>query len=101
MKYLSTTLILTFNLTCALAQSNNRLIITSDIDHFWEAYDKIQTTSDTSLQLEYLNSLFFEKGSEGLPLIMQARRYTPHEYQTAIHKYPLFWSSIRKNTLKS
>lgn len=101
MKYLSTTLLLILNLTCALAQSNNRFIITSDIDHFWEAYDKIQTTSDTSLQLEYLDKLFFKKGSEGLPLIMQARRYTPQEYLTAIHKYPLFWSSIRKNTLKS
>ena len=101
MKYLSTALFLTFNLTCALAQSNNHFIITSDIDHFWEAYDKIQTTSDTSLQLEYLDKLFFEKGSEGLPLIMQARRYTPQEYLNAIHKYPMFWSSIRKNTLKS
>lgn len=88
---------LVYDLTVSFGQT----VFTSDIDNFWIAYEKIQTTSDSVLQLDYLNTFFFEKGSEGLPLIMQARRYTPKEYLQSINQYPLFWSSIRKNTLKA
>ena len=41
-------------------------VITEDIDNFWEAYDSIQTTTDSSLQLSYLKTLFLDKGTEGL-----------------------------------
>lgn len=101
MKYTLILLLLALNLTLLPAQGTGEFIVTSDIDHFWAAYDKIQTTPDTSLQMQYLQSLFLEKGSEGLGLIMQARRYTPKEYLESIHRYPLFWSSIRENMLKA
>lgn len=81
--------------------TDNETIITSDIDNFWAAYDQIITTKDNAKQMEYLNSMFIEKGSDGLKKIMQARRYTPQEYVEAINKYPQFWNSIRANTFKS
>ncbi len=99
MKYINIILITILNLTSLHGQSKNEYIVTSDIDNFWIAYDKVQTTNDSTLQLNFLNTHFFERGSEGLPLIMEARRYTPQEYLTAIITYPLFWESIRKNTL--
>lgn len=82
-------------------QTENEYIITSDIDNFWTAYDAIITTKDNAKQLEYLNQLFIEIGSDGLKKIMQARRYTPQEYVDAINRYPQFWNSIRANTYKS
>ena len=76
-------------------------IITSDIDHFWTAYDKITGTEDTIAQLRYLQELFLDKGSPGLEGIMRARNYTPQEYLQAIRDYPLFWASVRENTFKA
>lgn len=80
---------------------NPSLVISSDIDHFWEAYDKIQETSDTIAQKEYLQTLFLDRGTPGLAAIMQARRYTINSYLDAIHHYPKFWESMRANMAKA
>jgi len=76
-------------------------VITTDIGHFWEAYDKITSTQDSALQYQYLQELYLDRGTPGLEAIRQARRYTPESYIEAIHNYPLFWPSIRENTLKA
>ena len=75
--------------------------ITSDIDNFWAAYDKIISTKDSVQQYNYINQLYIDKGSMGLKAIMQARQYTDKSYVDAINRYPLFWNSIRANTFKS
>jgi len=82
------------------AQQTYENIITSDVENFWIAYDKVTTTTDSALQMKYLNELFFDKGTEGLTAIMDARRYRPEEYRQAINSYPKYWQSIRANTLK-
>lgn len=79
----------------------NENIVTSDVENFWNAYDKITTTQDTVKQMAYLNDLFLSKGTSGLSAIMDARRYTPNEYLKAINSYPKFWNSIRENTLST
>ncbi len=76
-------------------------IITSDIDNFWTAYDKITLTKDSTLQKKLLDDLYFSKATEGLKAIKQARNYTAQDYINAINNYPNFWNSVRKNTLKS
>ncbi len=76
-------------------------IVTTDIDNFWDAYDKITTTQDSILQYKYIDSLYIQKGTLGLKSIMEARNYTQEDYINAINKYPEFWSSIRENTLKT
>lgn len=76
-------------------------VITSDIDNFWDAYDQIKQNKDTNQHAKILKELFFDKGTQGLRLIMERRQYTPEEYLFAIRQYPKFWNSIRKNTLKS
>ncbi len=105
MKYLSIVLFLLLIVSCKPISNSSKIeqqkmIITSDIPNFWNAYDKIIQTKDTTLQQKYLQELFFDKGSKGLDGIIRARRYTPQEYLKAINKYPLFWQSIRKNTLQ-
>lgn len=76
-------------------------IITTDIDNFWNAYDKIIVEKDSVKQLNLINTLYIDKGTAGLDGIMRARRYSAEEYIYAINNYPKFWESIRKNTLKS
>lgn len=87
-----------FSKLCSQTNSN---FITSDIDNFWTAYDKITSTKDSVQQYDYINQLYIDKGSIGLKAIMQARRYTDKSYVDAINNYPLFWKSIRTNTLLS
>jgi hypothetical protein len=96
-------LLLVFLLLCShlFGQDVGASIVTYDIDHFWDAYDKIVTTKDSIQQYAYLNEIFIEKGSPGLKAIMEARNYTPQSYINAINRYPLFWNSIRANTQKA
>lgn len=75
-------------------------IITTDIDNYWKAYDKIKTTNDTVLQKKYLEEFFINKASDGQKALFAVRRYTPKEYVENIKKYPKFWNSIRKNMME-
>lgn len=81
--------------------TTSSLVVSTDIDHFWEAYDKVQSTEDTVQQKEYLQKLFLDKGTPGLSAIMEARRYTLDSYLDAIHDYPNFWASMRTNMNKA
>lgn len=73
-------------------------VVTTDIDNFWIAYDKIRATNDSIAQYAYIDT-FIKNGTPGLHGIMQARRYTPASYVLAIGQYPEFWESVRPNTL--
>ncbi|WP_293309455.1 hypothetical protein [Pedobacter sp. UBA5917] len=83
-----------------LAQRNVNLI-TTDIDHFWQAYDKINATKDTVLQYSYLKGLFLDKGTPGLKAMMEARGYTAKEYLDIITQKQTYFNAIRSNTLKA
>lgn len=96
--YVLAFLIISHNL---FSQDFQQSIITTDVDNFWMAFDKITTTADSATQYKYLQELYINKGTEGLKNIMQVRRYTAQEYINAINNYPKFWHSIRANTLKS
>lgn len=89
-------ILLLFLIFFQAAHSQN--IIKSDVDNFWEAYDKIVTSNDSIDQLRIIQKDYIEKGSPGLHAMIEARRYTPERYLFAIQNYPKFWSSIRKQT---
>jgi len=93
--------ILLFFLICPTPEIKAQNVVTSDIDRFWEAYGKITATKDSTLQHKYLEDLYLSKGTEGLNAIRQARNYTAQDYINAINNYPLFWASIKPNTLKA
>jgi hypothetical protein len=85
----------------AFGQSNQANIITSDIDNFWIAFDKITATKDSAEQYNFIKTLYLDKGTDGLKAIMKARQYTAKSYINAINQHPLFWASVRANTLKA
>lgn len=88
-------------LLAMLKVSAQQQIITSDIDHFWEAYDRISQTKDSAAQYRLLNDLYISRATDGLQSLMRVRRYTPKMYVDAINNYPKFWQSIRSNTFRS
>ena len=75
-------------------------VVSSDLDHFWEAYDSITATTDTSEQLRLLNTLFIDRASPGQEALFAVRNYTPVEYVHYIGQYPKFYASIRANQEK-
>jgi len=73
-------------------------IVTSDLEHFWTAYDAIHAERDTARHLAMLDSLFLRRTTPGQRAMIEARNYRPREYLNAIRRYPAFWNSLRENT---
>lgn len=92
MKRLLLLLLITFQVTHS--QSINR----SDVENFWEAYDKVANSNDSLEQLRIIQRDYIDNGSPGLHAMIDARRYTPEQYLFAIQNYPKFWNSIRRQT---
>src|SRR6476469_8335855 len=80
-------------------QSSRQTVFTTDIDNFWRAFDSIQTTKDSVQQVRIIQTLYIDKGTDGLKAFMEAREYTAELWVDLIRKYPRFWRSIRPNTL--
>ncbi|MGB4774255.1 MAG: DUF2268 domain-containing putative Zn-dependent protease [Daejeonella sp.] len=74
-------------------------VFTNDIDNFWIAYDNIKKTDDNTEQLSLINSLYIEKGTEGLRAFIKERDLSAELWVNLINTYPKFWNSIRANTL--
>jgi hypothetical protein len=83
----------------APTKNAQQIVFTQDIDNFWIAYDSIKTTNDSLKQIHFIQTLYVNKGTEGLKAFMAARNYSAELYIQLINEYPKFWNSIRSNTL--
>jgi len=102
--YLSKFFFILFILSTSLIQgqdTHENNVISTDIDNYWEAYDKIRSTQDSTLQMQYIHEYYLDKASPGLKAIIWARRYKAEEFVVNINNYPKFWESIRANTHQS
>lgn len=93
------TIILGFT-TVSFAQKTKLVFVSTDIDNFWIAYDKIIETKDSVQQYSLLKNLYIDKGTQGLNSLIEVKNYTEKEFMEWIIQYPNFWNSIRPNTLK-
>lgn len=75
-------------------------IFTSDIDNFWIAYDSVQTTNDTTKQLQFIQKLYLDKATDGLKDFIKLREHSARRHLNNILKYPKFWVSLRPYTLE-
>ncbi len=78
-------------------QQSFETVIFSDVAHYWEAYDSIQTTNDYSEQLRFINELYIRRGTQGLKDFIKVRNYTDTLWVDNIRSYPEFWKVIRNN----
>jgi hypothetical protein len=93
------TFVICFPLLIKAQQRDFKVVYTSDIDHFWQAYDSVATTNDTARQINFIQQLYVDKGTPGLSAFMKARNYNAKLWVQLIQKHPKFWKSIRNNTL--
>ncbi|TDX02325.1 DUF2268 domain-containing putative Zn-dependent protease [Dinghuibacter silviterrae] len=75
------------------------LVSTTDITHFWKAYDSVVTVTDTVAQDSFIQRLYLDQGSAGLKDISAIRHWTAARIRMSIDAHPAFWSSIRGKTL--
>lgn len=92
---------LSFILWIVLHGAAQARVITDDITHFWDAYDRITATSDTAEQRALLHAHFIGKATPGQRGMFEARRYAPDDYLHAIRSYPRFWASIRPHMVRA
>ncbi|MES1181216.1 MAG: DUF2268 domain-containing putative Zn-dependent protease, partial [Flavobacterium sp.] len=86
----------TFSLI-AYSQSSSK-IFTSDIDNFWIAYDSVQSTNDSAKQIQFIQTLYMDKATEGLKDFIISRQHSAARHLKNIKKYPGFWVSLRPHT---
>ncbi|WP_342644833.1 DUF2268 domain-containing putative Zn-dependent protease [Mucilaginibacter sp. CSA2-8R] len=72
--------------------------ITTDIHHFWEAYDK--AIKDTAHFKQIMRKFYFDRASRGMNDYMDLKVGSIDEFVSHIRSAPKFYSAIRKNTLK-
>lgn len=82
----------------SFSQTAGQKFVSTDIDNFWKAYEKVTSVSDSIKQYQYLNEFYLDKGSLGLKSLIEVRNYTPKEFLNSITKYPKFWNSLKENT---
>ena len=93
-----------FILVIAVSNSlfgQSQQFVSSDIDNFWTAFDKVTGTKDTVLQRRYIKELYLDKGSPGLKSLILVRNYGDLELINSIVQYPKFWQSLRDNSLNT
>lgn len=73
-------------------------IITSDIHHFWEAYDL--AAKDTANAGSIYEKYYFDKGSVGMQDYMGLKVASIDKFTNHIQSHPKLYTSIRENTLK-
>lgn len=83
------------------SQISKQSFISTDIDNFWMAYEKITATKDSVEQYKFLKELYIDKGTRGLKSLIEVRNYTSKDFIDAINKYPKFWNSLKPNTLNA
>ncbi|MDN3580752.1 DUF2268 domain-containing putative Zn-dependent protease [Mucilaginibacter flavus] len=74
-------------------------ISVSDISNFWNAYDKLTLTKDTTAQKDIIRRVYLDRASAGLKDMMSARKLNAGSWVKAINEHPRFWVSIRPHTM--
>src|ERR1700731_1153695 len=81
----------------ALAQPKDAQIVTSDIDHFWKAYDASQPGG----REDAFQKLYLDAGSPGLEDFAKLRIQSAKALAAAVdQRYPKFYASVRPHTLQ-
>lgn len=76
-------------------------VSSTDIDHFWDAYDEALATDDPVGQTQILQRRYIDRGTPGLKAFMAVKGYSAQSYVDAIRAYPRYWTSIRPHTLRA
>jgi hypothetical protein len=75
------------------------VIVTSDIDNFWDSFDRLHNAKTKEDSILIMDVLYLGKASEGLKKLIKSRDLTAEKYVNSISYFPEYWKSVRNNTL--
>lgn len=90
--------ILTSIIPCMLFAQQRSVIETTDIDHFWKAFDHLAAATSTRDSINIIQQEYFNTATPYFKKFIKAREFTPEEYVLLIKSCPRFWKSIRPLT---
>jgi hypothetical protein len=97
MKITSFLILLFLSLNVSAQQDTSISVI--DIHNFWNAYDRVSLTKDTTAQKDIIQHNYLDHASAGLKDLMFTRKLDAASWVKAINKYPRFWTSVRPHTI--
>jgi hypothetical protein len=74
-------------------------IVTSDIDNFWDAFDRLHNAKTKEDSILIMEVMYLGKASIGFKKFIKARDLTAEKYVVQISRFPEYWKSVRANTL--
>lgn len=83
---------------CTLFAQKPTVIETTDIDHFWKAYDLLSTVTSKADSIQIIQQEYIHTATPYFKKFIKARDFTAEEYVTIISACPRFWESIRPLT---
>ncbi|MCC9135487.1 DUF2268 domain-containing putative Zn-dependent protease [Pontibacter silvestris] len=75
--------------------STNYTIETQEIESFWDAYDRLSNSTDSSLTFQ---ELYLDRASPYFKEFLKLRGFKANEYVQLVRTMPEFWKSIRPLT---
>jgi hypothetical protein len=79
-------------------KGSSQSINTSDIPHFWQAYDSASKTSDLQTQAQIYQQLLINRASLGLQEMIKIRGIQASWYASSVRAHPFFWRTVRPLT---
>jgi hypothetical protein len=83
-----------------LMAENAKTVLTTDIDHFWQAVDALSNCKTHTDSVSAIQRLYFDRATDGLIDFIAARDLTAEAQLQLVARYPKFYASVRKNTLE-
>lgn len=84
-----------------LEPENKKNVLTVDIDHFWEAFDLLNTAKNHEDSVNIIQKTYLNRATDGLIDFINVRDFTAEKYVNTINEFPKFYNSIRENTLEA
>ncbi|MEJ0029210.1 MAG: hypothetical protein WDO15_02020 [Bacteroidota bacterium] len=84
-----------------VAPENAKTVQTLDVDHFWEAFDKLAKCTNHADSINVIQTVYLDRGTDGLKDFIRVRDFSAERFIKTIHKFPLFYASVRKNNIRS
>lgn len=82
----------------ALAVENKKNILTLDIDHFWEAYDRLKECKNHFDSVSTIQTWYLDRGTDGLKDFIERRSWSADEFVDVLGKNGAYFDSVRVNT---
>ncbi len=84
-----------------LEPENKKTVQTLDIDHFWEAFDKLKICKTHFDSVQIFQKFYIDRATDGLIDFIKQRDFSSEKFVVAVSRFPKFYGSVRKNTYES